>query len=167
MKRWLLIACLAGLFAPLAVDAQYPPYGGYNNPGGAEQTVRDWYNRFLGREPDPMSATWSESLRQGQQPEAVLAQILASSEYYNRGGGSPQGYVRRLITDLTGRPPGGREISFWVNQMYRADRQDIVMQVLQRYPGNWSTGGGGGGGVPYPDEPSYDYRRPYYQPYRR
>jgi len=165
MKRWLLIACLAGLCVPLAADAQ--PYG----PGGAEQTVREWYNRFLRREPDAGSSVWADQLRQGQQPEAVLAQILGASEYYSRGGGSPQGYIRRLITDLTGTPPGGREINFWVNQMYQLDRPDLVMRVMQRYPGNWRGGAGPGVGAGgegyYPEEPSYDYRRPPYQPYRR
>jgi len=154
MKRWLLAACLAALLMPLVSDAQYPPPG-----GGGEELVRDWYVRYLGREPDATAGSWSDQLRQGQQPEVVLAQILASSEYYIRGGSSPQGYIRRLLTDLTGRPPGPREMTFWVNQLYRMDRQDVVLRVLQRYPGSATAPPA----APV-EEPGYDYRRPPYRP---
>jgi len=151
------------LLSPLTASAQY----GYG-PGGygdaPEQMVRDWYGRFLGRAPDAQASVWIDAIRSGQQPEAVLGQILGSSEYWMRAGSTPQGFVRRLYTDLTGRPPGPAEMRHWLNQMYHGDRQDVAYQMLQRYPQ------GGGGATPYDDyrpEPTYEYRRPLHRYYPR
>jgi len=163
MKRFILAAGIAVLLSPLTASAQ-PGYGrgGYND--APEQMVRDWYSRFLGRAPDGQSSVWVEAVRSGQQPEAVLGQILGSSEYYMRAGSTPQGFVRRLYTDLTGRPPGPGETRNWLNRMYQSDRQDVAYQMLQRYPQ------GGVGSTPqedYQPEPTYEYRRPVPRYYPR
>jgi len=166
MRRLMLGALLGLLFLPGTGRAQFE-----NTP--ADQMVREWYRRFLGRAADAGSATWVDAVRQGQPPDTVLSQILGSTEYYIRGGSTAEGVVQRLHTDLTGQPPGPRETQFWVNQVYRSDRQDVAYQMLRRYPQNW--GGGPGPGDYRPDDPRryppppdpYDYRRPPYYPYRR
>jgi len=151
MKRLIIIAALALLVVPLPGAAQYPPSYGYNDP---EQMVQGWYRQFLGRNADAGASAWIEQLRSGQQPEAVLAGILGSSEYYLRAGGTPDHFVRRLHMDLTGRSPNPRELNFWMDQVYRSDRQDVAYRMLQRYPQGW----GGGPGIPEPD-----YRRPFFR----
>jgi hypothetical protein len=150
MKRLLVIAALGLLLVPLPGSAQYPPNYGYNDP---EQMVQGWYRQFLGRAADPYASSWIEQLKSGQAPEAVLGGILASSEYYLRAGGTPDGFIRRLHMDLTGRPPGASEVQFWLNRLYQSDRQDIAYKMLQRYPQGW------GGAPAAPPEP--DYRRPF------
>jgi len=112
--------------------------------------VAQWYQQFLGRRADPQASVWIEQLRSGQPPEAVLGQILGSSEYYLRAGGSPEGFVSRLHRDLTGRPLSRQEVGFWVNQTYRSDRSDVATQMITRYPQQWGS---------EPQEP--DYRRPF------
>jgi len=152
MKYLILTAGLACLLLPLSLPAQ-PPYP----PGaGADELVREWYGRFLHRAPDPQAAVWSDQLRAGSAPDAILSQILGSSEYYGLAGNDPAGFVRRLHTDLTGRPPGPGETAAWVRQLYGHDRQDVAYQMLHRYPQNW----GGSAGADYGAEPTHDYRRP-------
>jgi len=157
MRKLIFTACAAALLAPLPASAQYGR-GGYDAP---EQMVDQWYRQFLGRRADPGASIWIEQLRSGQQPEAVLSQILGSSEYFTRAGGSPEGFVNRLHRDLAGRPLSRQEAGFWINQLYRSDRGDVVFQMLNRYPQQWGAGsgsGGGSGGGIDPYEP--DYRRP-------
>jgi len=155
MKRFMLSALLGVFLVPVSAFAQFE-----NTPN--DQLVREWYTRFLGRPADAGSAIWVDILKGGQSPDTVLSQILASTEYYVRGGSTARGFVERLYTDLTGRPPGPRETEFWVNQVYRRDRQDVAYSMLRRYQQNYGTGSPGA----YPSDP-YDYRRPYYRPYRR
>jgi len=149
----ILAVGLALMLLPLPGAAQYPP-GGYDS--GPDQMVQEWYSKFLHRPADPAASTWADQLRAGQTPEDVLAQILGSPEYYNRGGGNPEGFVRRLYLDLTGRPPAPPELKFWVNDVYRSDRHDVAYRMLQRFPQSW-------GGGP---ESEPDYRRPFFR-YRR
>jgi len=167
MKRLVLAAGLAALLLPLGGVAQ-PPGGGYSD--APEQLVLDWFRRYLHREADPLAAVWIDAIKGGQAPEAVLSQILGSSEYYLRTGSTPQGFVRQLHLDLTGRPPASNEVSYWVNQLYRSDRNDVAYQMLQRYPQNWGAPAEGAEEPP----PEHDYRRPvhhyyprYYPPPRR
>src|SRR5262245_22521632 len=101
-----------------AATAQYNdyPYGYSDYAGDSQALVSSWYQRFLGRPPDPGSATWVQQLQDGSAPDAVLAGILASDEYYRRSGGSPEGFVRKLFRDLTSRRPGPREADYWTRR---------------------------------------------------
>jgi len=161
MRRLILAAGLAALLVPLGGSAQNP--GGYSD--APEQMVRDWFKRYLHREADPQAAVWIDAIKQGQSPEAVLSQILGSSEYYLRAGSSPQGFIRQLHIDLTGRPPAPKEHSYWVNQLYQSDRHDVASQMLHRYPQSWTTTAA----TEDIDEPppTHDYRRPIDRHYPR
>jgi hypothetical protein len=129
-------------------------------PDRPDDLVRSWYRRFLGREPDPMAGVWTNELRSGQDPNAVLATILGSDEYYTRAGSTPDGLVRTLFQDLTGRPPSPQEMASWTRRAATGDRNDIAYALLTRYPQTWTQ-------RPYiPDDHRYDYRRPAW-PYRR
>jgi hypothetical protein len=134
MKRLLQIIGLAVLLAPLPGSAQFFP-GAFDD--GPNRLVQEWYNRFLGRGTDPYASVWVEAIRSGQAPEGVLAQILASDEYFQRAGNTPEGFVRRLHQDLTGRLPAPREAQFWIGQTFRGGRQDVAYQMLMRYPQDW------------------------------
>jgi hypothetical protein len=169
MKRLILLAGAAVLaFAP-AAPAQEPYL---RDPGNAAALVDGWYQRFLGRtaRTDRGSRMWVDQLVGGSSPEAVLAGILSSDEYYNRAQSRPEQFIRNLFRDVLQRQPNQREYDFWVRRAYAQDtedmktRQDIAYDFLSRNPGSWRTAT-----APEPeprDRYDYDYRRPYY-PYRR
>jgi hypothetical protein len=163
---------LAVLLGATAAPAQgYPEvYRGYPAqqrayPDDPRELVRQWYRKFLDRRVDPSGyQNWVDELVRGQPPEMVLAAILASDEYYQRAGSTPEGFVQKLFQDLTGRLPTRAELDFWVRRAYTQDRVDIAHALLTRYPQTWS---------PEPYDPragsphDYDYRRPIYRYYRR
>jgi hypothetical protein len=152
MRRLLFLALVVGSFPAAPAAAQFPGFG-----GDANALVTSWYQRFLGRQPDLYAASWTAQLQAGTPPDAVLAGILGSQEYYDRSGNTPQGFVQRLFIDLTGRPPGRREFGFWVQRAATGDRQAVAQDVLSRYPGIWQ------GASP----PDFDYRPPYFPPFFR
>ncbi len=163
MRRFAIVACFVALLAAAPASAQYDWYHeGYRQayPNQAEDLVRSWYRRYLHREPDPNRAAWVDALNSGQQPEAVLAGILGSTEYYDKAGGTPEGFVNRLFLDLTGRRPTPGELEHWVRRAAYGDRKDVAYALLMRYPQSW------GPEPVYRDERRYDYRRLYW-PYRR
>jgi hypothetical protein len=166
-------ALSASLAAALAfagpASAQYypqvPPSPQFENDQAAENLVQNWYAHFLGRPRDQGSSFWIDQLRQGQPPDTVLAQMLASQEYYDKAGASPQGFVQKLYVDLTGQPPPPEAMSYGVNRLYQSSRQDVAHVLLMRYPQSWQ---GGVQGSYYPDQPGYgpaqygyEYRRPF------
>ena len=143
-----LLTVLAGLVGPAgAQDPVQEPV----------RLVRSWYQRFLDRRVEDAGLIgWAGHLQRGVPPEQVLSMILGSEEYYTRSGLTPQGFVRNLFTDITGRQPTPNELAFWLRRMQFQDRQQVAYEVLARHPGSWQAAP-----FRYPqDDPSYDYRRP-------
>jgi hypothetical protein len=100
--------------------------------------VRGWYRQFLDRELEPGPSAWVDQLREGKPPDGVLAHIVASPEYYLRSGSTPQGFVRNLFLDLTGREPSPRDLQDWVRRLRTdEDRREVARALLQRYPQAW------------------------------
>jgi hypothetical protein len=112
------------------------PWGpaGYRraSPDRPEDLVRSWYRTYLNREPDPQWAVWVDAVRNGQEPNSVLASILSSQEYYDKAGGTPEGFVQTLFRDVTGRRPTPSEMDYWVRRTYDRDRTDVAYAVLTR-----------------------------------
>ncbi len=109
----------------------------------------EWYNRFqLHRPFEPAGLGWALTLEPGT---AVLTKflsgILGSDEYYGRSGGTPQGYVQTLFTDVNGRAPSPAEYAFWLNRLvqiggmpravFRKASIRKFTPMLVRYPQNW------------------------------
>jgi hypothetical protein len=101
-------------------------------PASPEELVRSWYQKFLHRDPDPQWSVWVEAVRNGQEPNAVLAAILGSQEYYNNAGGTPEGFVQALFQDLSGRRPTPEEMGYWVRRVLDRDRNDMAYALLTR-----------------------------------
>jgi len=154
MRRAILPALLL-MSCAVPSEAQYGLYGGYGDRD-AQRTVRRWYERYLGREPDPYSGSWAAALQQGQSPEQVLSGILGSDEYYRRAGGTPRDFVRQLYEDLVGRPPTRAEMDSWARQVYYGNRADVAYSLLARHAQNWDPNA-----ADWSDR--YDYRRPYHR----
>jgi len=152
MRRAILPALLL-LACALPSSGQYGRYGGHGDRE-ADRTVRGWYERFLGREPDSSAAGWVQGLQSGQDPEQLLAGILGSDEYYTRAGGTPRGFIQRLYLDLLTRRPTPREEDYWLRRMYHDSRTDVAHALLSRNAQSWDRDRG-------PDWPErHDYRRP-------
>jgi len=150
MRRIILPALLLFLCV-LPSNAQY---GRYGNSGAreAQRTVARWYERYLGREPDPYSAIWVQSLQKGQDPERVLAGILGSDEYYQRGGGTPRGFVQQIYNDVSGRRPTPRELEHWAHEIHHRPLVDVAYAILTRNAQNHDDD--------RDHSDRYDYRRP-------
>jgi len=168
MRRYALIACLVVLCTTALANAQpRAPYHWYHEghrrayPESPDQLVQSWYQRYLHRETDYAGAKgWIDALRRGDSPEAVLAMILSSEEYYGNAGNSPIGFVQRLFLDIAGRAPTPQELDYWARRrMHQTDRRDVAYAVLLRFPGSWESP------PAYPDYSRYDHRRPTW-PYR-
>jgi len=94
--------------------------------------VRNWYLRFLGREPDASGLqSWSTQLVQRPANE-VLADLLSSPEYFQRHGNSPQGFVTGLYFELLGRQPSADEVNIWLYRLatVQGDRAQTARDFL-------------------------------------
>jgi hypothetical protein len=121
-----------------------------------------WYQTFLRRTSttDGGAPTWVALLQQGHSPDEVLSGILGSEEYYQRGGGTPAGFVTVLFADNLHRPPTVAETNYWVSRLYTAGRQQVALEVLTQHPGVWV------GKVVAPER-HYDTDRDHWQRDRR
>jgi len=132
---------LTVLILGLATSASAQTYQGYGDP---HQLVDHWYQTFLGRSAvaDTNSYTWAEQLRQGSAPNAVLAGILSSDEYYSKGGRTPEGFIRNLFGDIVVRQPTPSELQYWMQRTVTQNpqdprtRQDIAYDLLTTNPGS-------------------------------
>jgi hypothetical protein len=61
---------------------------------------------------------WVSQLQAGISPTQIQADILGSDEYYQRNGGTPDGFVRGLYHDILGRDADYDEIYSWVARLY-------------------------------------------------
>jgi hypothetical protein len=131
MRRILLLT-LAGLLclAPLTARA--------DDLRADEQRmaiVQNWCRKFLGRDGSlDELRVWTKALRDNANPEPVLAEFLNGPEYYDRCGGTPEGFVQTLFNDLIGRQPPAQDYDELVRRATVQERSKVVRIVLQRYP---------------------------------
>ena len=121
------IAVLLGQSSPVAAQAVADPVA----------LVDSWYRMFLGRSAlrDPASAGWTNLLRRGGSPAAVLAGILGSAEYFNRVGGTMPAFIRAVYVQAVGRQPTPGEFRFWLRRANIQSRQEIAQDILAQNPG--------------------------------
>jgi hypothetical protein len=159
MRRFIAGAVLGVLFLAPPAPAQY-------GPGDPASLVASWYARYLNRQPDPYAAYWTGLVQQGQPPEQVLSQILGTQEYYDKGGGTPEGFLQTLYQDVVGRPPAAQEMGYWLPRLAYTPRSDVAYTVLTRFPQEGQTpppGYYGPRDPGYTAAPTYEYRRPRYR----
>ena len=78
--------------------------------------------------------SWTDHLRAGKPPDWVLAHLLASEEYYQRAGGTPEGFVRSFFLDVTGREPSRQDYQTWAPRLRTEDRAAVAARLIQAYP---------------------------------
>jgi hypothetical protein len=131
-------AVCSSLFFAVPSSAQYPPPWQQALPQGQAILVRNWYLRFLNREPDPQGLNgWTNALLQGSPPAQVLTGILGSQEYYQRAGSTPEGFVVMLYRDLFYRDPSNPELVHWARRMAFHGGPAVAYEILVRHPQAW------------------------------
>lgn len=103
--------------------------------GSAEyrsRLITESYQQYLNRVPDRAGLhNWLSYLASGRTLQNMEAGFIASPEYYQRGGGTPAGWVTKLYQDVLGRTAGPTEIGFWVNRLSTgASRGSVAMGFL-------------------------------------
>lgn len=130
LPRRTALVCLLILAGPAV--AQAPPLTPPPNP---TELVRSWYRQLFNRDLDRGAARWINDLQRGVPPDQVLAQILASEEYYQLAGSTPEGFVRQLFDDFRGREPAREELRTWVRQVQARRRDEVALAFLREGPG--------------------------------
>jgi hypothetical protein len=121
---------------PYVIPNPYPGgQGGYLPPPSAGQTadrqVADWYRRYLRREVDQTGLDVHVRAYYQTGPEATLAGLLGSEEYYRLWGGTPRRFVEGLYADVLQRGATPEERSQWERQVGRKTRTQIALDFLQ------------------------------------
>ena len=79
--------------------------------------ISDYYQRFLRRSAGLADLSgWLGALQNGMTANALLANILASQEYFARGT-TDRGFVTNLYADLLGRAPTVTEAGYWTQAL--------------------------------------------------
>jgi hypothetical protein len=95
----------------------------------ANEVVTPAYVKFLGRAPDAGGlAYWTSQLQGGTlTDEGLDAEVISSSEYFMRAGGTNELWVAALYQDLLGRQADSQGESYWVGQLQAgASRAEVA-----------------------------------------
>jgi len=107
---------LDALVDPLEGGASRPSVvaGLVNSATYLNEVIEGFYAEYLGRIVDAGGLNfWRSQLAGGRNPQAVLADILASDEYFTLQGGTNSGFVDGLYADLLGRSNDSSGAAFW------------------------------------------------------
>lgn len=87
--------------------------------------IQEYYQTLLGRAAEEGGLQfWLSMSLSGTPLEQILASIAASEEYFQRQGGTSDGFVRGLYRDVLGRiaPPSQPELDYWIARLGIAPR---------------------------------------------
>jgi hypothetical protein len=168
MRRSFFLCIFGVLFAvaPAAAQFRYDEHRHhdyeahwYARPQDPIRLIDAWHRQFFGGPAPPSwAATWLTSMQNGATPDDVLANMLATDEFYNLSGGTLAGLVKTAFTRLVGREPNPQEFNYWLNQAAYGSRADFAYALIARYP---PAGIGAPGGPPGPVP--YEYRPPIWR----
>lgn len=103
------------------------------SPAWATATVVRLYAITLGRTGDPAGVRhWSDEIRSRQQTVAEVASMFyASSEYFNRTGGTTQLWLEDLYGKLLGRPADPAGDGYWTGVTATTGRAGVALRFFQ------------------------------------
>lgn len=90
------------------------------------------YNRYLGRNPDPIGAVaWTNVLLAGGTLEQVAAGLAGSAEFFVNQGTTNLGYLTALFQGVLNRAAGKSELDAWQGAFDAgASRHDVAVALL-------------------------------------
>ena len=95
-----------------------------------EDVIAGFYHRYLRRSPTRAEVrNWDRAVDDGRLTlDDVLANILASREYYDMARGNSARWLRRMSRDLLGRDLGPDEVRNWMRglDMARGNRLQVA-----------------------------------------
>ncbi len=100
-----------------------------------ELVVRSAYRDVLGRSPDRGGLVfWSQGIIDRLTARSLRAQMFASNEFYQRAGGTNEGFVDQLYRRILAREPepGGR--AFWLDQLAGGRSRESVATAFLASP---------------------------------
>ena len=100
----------------------------FNSVEKRSQNIDSFYRAFLGRAADKGGTDfWLGRYAAGLRTDEVSAAIIGSNEYFQKAGGTSDGFVRSLYTKVLKRPtaPSQAEIDFWIAQLAVSKRTAV------------------------------------------
>lgn len=105
------------------------------------RVVDDVYKTFLKRNPDSGGqAFWAEKIRKGANPDEIRTQVIGSSEYYTKSGGTPEGFAAAIYQQVTRTAATPAQTTAVVNQIKAGKtRTSIAAALLATKAGDTAT----------------------------
>jgi Ca2+-binding RTX toxin-like protein len=105
---------------------------GFLNSGeNRSSEIAGYYQKYLGRTADQSGLSyWLSQFRSGATSDSVLANILASGEYYAKSGNTNASFIEALYHDLLGRTPGQTEVDSWLGVLGHVGRKGVALGFL-------------------------------------
>ena len=93
-----------------------------------ESIIEPDYQRYLGRVADATGLNyWTARMRQGLTDEHLEAGFIGSAEFFQKAGGTNQGWVDAMYQSLLGRGADTAGETYWVGQLAGgAERADVA-----------------------------------------
>lgn len=88
-----------------------------NSNEGRAKLIKSYYQKFLGRLPGQAEIDYYINDFKGKRHEQIMAQFANSPEYFARGGGTNEGWVKFVYRDILGREADAAGIAFWVGHL--------------------------------------------------
>lgn len=99
--------------------------------GSLNRMVNDVYRATLERGSDSGGlAYWRGELRRSRSVTGVMASVFSSPESYGRGGGTDEGYVRRLYRLVLNRQSDSGGLAYWTGQVRSKGRHSVAHSML-------------------------------------
>jgi hypothetical protein len=75
--------------------------------------------------------TFAGQIATGTTYEQVTASLLGSQEYFaNRGGGTNDGWLNQVYSDILGRPGDSTSRSYWASQLAKRSRVSVAYSIV-------------------------------------
>lgn len=97
-----------------------------------DRLVAGWYQTYLGRgSTQPERLPLVVQLVSGVSSQVLLRDLLAGSEYYQRAGGTLNGYLNRVFVDILGRGPTPEQVAGVAGQPADSVRSNVADFLLK------------------------------------
>lgn len=107
--------------------------GIFNSTERLNPLVTQFYEQFLGRNTDPIGlAYWVNDWQTKGDPRDVVANILASQEFFDDAGDTNTGYITLLYQRVLQRPVEQSGLNYWVG-LTSAPANDTRLQIASQF----------------------------------